>query len=148
MKNVLFYSLLLYVSTMSACKTTKQKTAGPESTALTGTYWRLTEINGKPIGPTPADKREIHIKLNKEASTMEGFAGCNGIGGNFEVKEGSRISFTKVIGTMMACPDLDTENSLLEILRSVDNYNLVDKQLVLNRARMAPLARFEAVDFK
>jgi len=46
----------------------------------------------------------------------------------------------------MACPDMTIEQGFLKAINSADNYNLVDGQkLVLNRARMAPLARFEAV---
>lgn len=136
-----------------ACKSSKapvetaisenNKMADTNSFPLTNTYWRLTELMGTSIGPTPADKKEIHIRL-KDNGDLEGFAGCNGIGGKYEVKPGDRIAITNVIGTMIACPDLETENKLLELLKTADNYNLNGNRLVLNRARMAPLARFEA----
>jgi heat shock protein HslJ len=131
-----------------ACKSHKLATGGNSGDAtLEETYWKLTELMGKPIGPTPADKKEVHIKLTKEGNKLEGFGGCNGFGGVYELKEGDRIKFSNIIGTMIACDVLETENQLLEILRTADNYNLKGKQLVLNKARMAPLARFEAVYF-
>jgi hypothetical protein len=40
---------------------------------------------------------------------------------------------------------MDVEEAFHEVLRAVDNYSLDGKRLTLNRARMAPLARFEAV---
>jgi hypothetical protein len=47
----------------------------------------------------------------------------------------------------MACPELDIENELIKALETADNYNYANDKLVLNKARMAPLARFEAVYF-
>jgi heat shock protein HslJ len=51
------------------------------------------------------------------------------------------------MSTLMACPDMETEQMLLGIFERVDNYSLSadGKTLSLNKARMAPLARFEAV---
>jgi uncharacterized lipoprotein NlpE involved in copper resistance len=46
--------------------------------------------------------------------------------------------------TMMACPELEREREFLDVLARVDNYALADGTLSLNRARMAPLARFRA----
>ena len=40
---------------------------------------------------------------------------------------------------------MDVENAFHEALRTADNYSLDGDRLTLNRARMAPLARFEAV---
>jgi hypothetical protein len=34
---------------------------------------------------------------------------------------------------------------MLDVLKMVDNYTIQGKQLSLNKAKMAPLARFEAV---
>lgn len=148
MKNLLFSIFILGSMIFGSCKSHKP-VAGtdPGDAALEETYWKLTELMGKPVGPTPADKREVHIKLIKEGNKLEGFGGCNGFGGVYELKEGGRITFSNIIGTMIACDVLETENQLLEVLRTADNYNLTGKQLVLNKARMAPLARFEAVYF-
>ena len=116
-------------------------------TDLQETYWKLTELMGKPVGPTPADSKEIHIKFRANQNQFEGFGGCNGMGGTYELKAGNRIKINRIISTQIACPQLDTENKLREILEMVDNYSLTAKTLSLNRAKMAPLARFEAVYF-
>jgi heat shock protein HslJ len=117
------------------------------ATDLQETYWKLTELMGKPVGPTPADSKEIHIKFRANQKQFEGFGGCNGMGGTYELKAGNRIKISRIISTQIACPQLDTENKLREILEMVDNYSLTTKTLSLNRAKMAPLARFEAVYF-
>jgi heat shock protein HslJ len=45
---------------------------------------------------------------------------------------------------MMACPDMKTEQILAEVLKTVDNYSLSGQRMTLNKARMAPLAVFQA----
>lgn len=46
---------------------------------------------------------------------------------------------------MMACPGVEGEERFLDVLTRADSYSLRGDTLVLNRARMAPLARFVAV---
>jgi hypothetical protein len=49
--------------------------------------------------------------------------------------------------SMMACLNMEVEEALKKALEMADNYSVSadGKYLSLNRARMAPLARFEAV---
>jgi heat shock protein HslJ len=117
-------------------------------TGLQETYWRLTEIMGKSISPPPADKREIHIRLLKDGNQLQGFAGCNTIGGTYELKDGNQIFFTNVLGTLMACPDIETENALLEVLKATNSYKLNGNQLALTDGKTETLARFEAKTIK
>jgi heat shock protein HslJ len=65
--------------------------------------------------------------------------------GTYELQPGNRIRFTKMAGTLMACQNMEIEDQLRKVLEMADNYNLDGDKLVLNKARMAPLARFEAV---
>ena len=144
MKNVLFFFLALSSIVFCACNAPKVVAADTGMVEITETYWRLVELRSKLVPrPTTPDKKEIHIKLKKDGS-VEGFAGCNGFGGHFELKDSSGIAFTNLMGTMMACGDLTTENKLFEVLREADNYIHLSKKLILNKAKMAPLARFEA----
>src|SRR5450432_1813643 len=87
--------LFLFLSTIwLSCGNSKKsssakiETVMPKTPAasLTETYWKLTELIGKPMGITPADKKEIHMKLRKETGNVEGFGGCNGFGGSFVTK--------------------------------------------------------------
>ena len=108
------------------------------------TYWKLTELMGKPVNP-PAGVREIHIVLKKQDGRFQGFAGCNNIMGSYELKDENFIGFKGIASTKMACPDMTIENQLMEVLGRVDNYSILGDKLSLNKARMAPLARFKAV---
>jgi heat shock protein HslJ len=95
----------------------------------------------------PPLKREPYLIIKAEGGRVNGFGGCNSFTGSYKLNEAeSRISFSQVASTMMACVSgMDVEKAFHEVLRSVDNYSLNGDHLTLNRARMAPLARFEAV---
>lgn len=43
---------------------------------------------------------------------------------------------------MLACPDLETENELFNVLKTADNYYVRRDTLSLNKARIAPIAKF------
>jgi len=111
---------------------------------VTEKYWKLVELHGQPV---PALEREPHFVLRTEGRRVEGFGGCNSFGGSYEIDEKiSRIRFGQIVSTLMACPSgMEVEGAFIEVLRNVDNYSVNGDELTLNRARMAPLARFEAV---
>lgn len=119
-------------------------TATKAGDGITGRHWKLVELNGRPV---PALQREPYLILNTEGARVNGFGGCNGFSGSYEIDQAtSRIRFGQIASTMMACPaGMDIENAFHEVLSSADNYSLSGDHLTLNRARMAPLARFEAV---
>jgi hypothetical protein len=48
----------------------------------------------------------------------------------------------------MACDGLELENEFMGILEKADSYYITNNILQLNRARMAPLAKFIAVPEK
>lgn len=111
---------------------------------MTEKYWKLVELNGQPV---PALEREPHMILKAEGGRVVGFGGCNGFTGSYTLDTAaSRIRFSQVASTLMACPSgMEVESAFHEVLRTADNYSLSGDHLTLNRARMAPLARFEAV---
>lgn len=107
-------------------------------------YWKLTELFGEPV-TTPEGGKEAHMILKQEGNRVNGNAGCNSFSGTFTLKPGNRISFSKMASTMMMCSNMETETKFHQILEMADNYVVNGDSLVLNKARMAPLARFEAV---
>ncbi|SFW25753.1 META domain-containing protein [Nitrosovibrio sp. Nv17] len=111
---------------------------------ITGKHWRLVELNGRPV---PALRREPYLILQVTDGRVNGFGGCNTFTGAYKLDEAaSRVGFDRLASTLMACPSgMDVERAFHDVLRTVDNYSLSDGHLTLNRARMAPLGRFEAV---
>lgn len=107
-------------------------------------YWKLTELYGKKISPGD-NQKEQHFILSGKDKRITGYGGCNSFAGTYELKEGNRIKFSRLISTMMMCPDMQNEEQFLKVLEVADNYSLSADTLSLNKARMAPLAKFLAV---
>ena len=107
--------------------------------------WQLIELAGRTIEP-PGDREGAYFELDGAESRVTGNASCNRFFGTYELASGDRIRFGSDMGsTMMACPELEQEREFLDMLGRVDNYALGEGGLSLNRARMAPLARFREV---
>lgn len=142
------FLVLLALTIFGACKS-KQMLTKPTNPApsIEGTYWKLTELMGKPVDAASAPNgREMHLKLVADSTRVTGWGGCNIFGGTYTLQaDVSRIRFSKLFSTMMACDRLDLEKQFMDAIERADNYSVADGKLSLNRARMAPLARFEAV---
>lgn len=147
---------ILFLAVVIAGCTSQQKavTSQPQPQITTPkpemqeTHWKLTELMGKPVVMNENMKKEIFIVLKVEGNRVQGFSGCNTIMGQYELKEGNRISFLKMVSTMMACPNMATETEFNKMLGAVDNYSINGNTMTLNKARMAPMARFEAMLMK
>ena len=113
-------------------------------TELVEKHWKLTELMGQPVTYQEGE-REAFITFKVEDCRVHGNFGCNTFNGAYELQSGNRIKFSQMISTMMMCMNMELEQKFGEVLRMTDNYNLNDDVLVFNKARMAPLARFEAV---
>ena len=105
--------------------------------------WLLVEVMGQAYEP-PDDGRKAFLLLEGGARRASGNASCNNFFGSYVIEPGQRIRFSENMGTtMMACPDMTTEQAFMEAILKVDNYAVDGNSLSLNRARMAPLLRFE-----
>ena len=112
---------------------------------ITDIYWELIEINGQSMEGV-ALMKEAYIRLNSEDMRAEANGGCNGMGGTFTLdEENNRLSFSQLMSTKMACPNMEIEDQLADVLQRTDSYTVANDTLQLFRARMAPLAKFKAV---
>ncbi len=105
--------------------------------------WQLVELNGQPVDGAAETHYLIFHADNKR---IEAKANCNIILAEYESKNEFQVRFGNAATTRMACRD-NLEQQFLEMLSNVDNYtiNEAGTTLSLNKARMAPLARFELV---
>jgi heat shock protein HslJ len=147
----LILAILFLAIGIAGCKSQQKIPAVPvqptpmATAELSETHWKLIELMGKPVVLNENNKKEIYIVLRKDGSSVQGFSGCNTIMGKYEIKEGNRITFSAMASTMMACPDLATESEFNKMLGMVDNYSINNGVMTLNKAKMAPMARFEAL---
>jgi uncharacterized lipoprotein NlpE involved in copper resistance/heat shock protein HslJ len=111
-------------------------------------YWKLVELMGKEIIRNEKMSKEPHIIFKDSDNRVTGHTGCNSFSGNYEIKEGNRLGISKVVKTQMACLDMTVEDEFVRVINSVDSYLVKDDTLFFYRAKMAPLARFEAVYFQ
>lgn len=116
---------------------------------LTSTYWKLTELEEKPIArKSNHNDKEIHMAFNAEDNRINGFAGCNSFGGIYEIvgEESfeNKITFSQVFSTQMACPDLSIESELFKALEATASYQISKKTLSLYDTKKNTLATFEA----
>ena len=151
MSRKLSYAIML-VAALSVCacgvqqkqtnRATSDKSTFNDAASIINKHWKLVELNGKPVS-FPQSSSAAFLLMNPDG-TVNGSLGCNSFSGSYTLQEGNRISFSRLVNTQKMCMDMSIETEMVRVLQIADNYNLTEKQLVLNRARMAPLARFEA----
>ncbi len=104
--------------------------------------WLLVELFGEPVILAEGSS-EAFLEFDSAERQASGNNTCNNFFGAYILKNGMRIRFSPQMGsTMRACPDMDNEGAFMSVLGQADNYAIADGVLSLNRARMAPLARF------
>ena len=126
---------------MSTKTTTKNVDETKGKYALAETKWKLVELNGKPVKNT-SDK-EYFINLDSKSGKFAAFAGCNKLNGSFVMTDATKLSFTNVMSTKMACPNSDVENKFTKALSKVDNYMIEGAMLHFHNGKKA-VAKFEA----
>ena len=111
-------------------------------------YWKLKTLEGKDVKMAENQEREIFFTLKSQENRVTGFAGCNGISGEYTLEAGNRIRFSNMATTMKMCPDVTVnESEFLQVFELADNFTINGDVLSLNVGRRAPLAIFEAVYF-
>lgn len=80
--------------------------------------WKIVEAMGVAIADSM--ENQPFVELNVAEKTLHGQAGCNLINGGYQTEEGNptSISFPQLISTMMACPDLETEDRVKQALNT------------------------------
>ena len=70
----------------------------------------------------------VGCNSSKNMAKLSGVGGCNRFFGNYEM-ESSRLKFSPMGATRMACPDLQTETEFFQMLDGVDGYSIKDNKL-------------------
>ncbi len=96
---------------LSSCGTTTK------SVDITG-EWNVVSVEGKQVTGNP------YIGFDTENGRLYGNAGCNRIMGGFEIDSVNpgHIGLTNVASTRMMCPDMETEQKVLEALNEVAGF--------------------------
>src|SRR5690606_1454533 len=81
---------------------------------------------------------------DKTTKRYSASGGCNGLGGNFEIKANQQITFSQGMSTMMACQDMTIERGFGQLFSQADNYTLSGNTLSLKKGKET-LAKFKAM---
>lgn len=86
--------------------------------------WGVTHINGQAV----PDGSELTLIIDTPEQKIHGSVGCNTMNGRINLSPDSQnaISFSNMITTRMTCPDIKTEQSLLEALSKVASVTPID----------------------
>jgi heat shock protein HslJ len=144
MKSIQCLAIALCLLSTTSCNLFKKSTGSPQASVITDRRWKLIELEGKPVADQ-VNGKEPFILLQKNDARYTGTGGCNGVGGTFTFLENGKIKFSQGMSTKMFCENMEIENGLSKVLTIADNYTISGDNLSLNKARMAPLARFKAV---
>lgn len=145
MKSIKNIAIAVCLLSSTACTIFKSSSAESQETSMiTDKRWKLVELGGKPVADS-VNGKEPFLLLHTNDSRYSASGGCNGIGGTFTLAGHGKIKFAQGMSTKMACENMEIENELTRVLIAADNYTLKGDSLSLNKARMAPLARFKAV---
>jgi len=105
--------------------------------------WVLMELMGQEF-VQPEGTKQAYITFHSELARVIGSNGCNVFTTEYQLKSMNRVSMGHLASTLMACPGMETAATFNDILQKVDNYSLSEEGILsLNRARMAPLAKFK-----
>lgn len=114
---------------------------------ITEKYWKLVELNGKPL-PNVKREKEPFIVLKDKGKNFGGHGGCNTLIGKYELGDRNKVTFSDLVTTMMACADSDTELAIRDALESTDHYVIDGDFLKLEDARNKVNAKFVRVYLK
>jgi heat shock protein HslJ len=143
MKSIIFLTgAIIMMTGIYGCKSRQaaqieQSVAANNNSLFIGKTWTLAELNGFPVATPTA-----YLTFDADGVHVSGNLGCNTFSGVYELKENNRIRFSQLAVTAKMCLNMDSESELKKILEHADSYSVSKEELVLLRARMAPLARF------
>lgn len=111
MKKMLISAAAFAAVVLSSCGTTGK------SVDISG-EWNVVSVKGEQVAGNP------YIGFDLAEGRIYGNAGCNRIMGGVEVDfvNPGKIGFTGVGATRMMCPDMETEQKVLEALNEVAGY--------------------------
>ena len=101
---------------------------GEKNVSLENTQWKLQSAAGIPTGAIEAEAD--NFTLNFEARTVSGRTNCNLFFGEYAT-EGSKIEFSQMGMTRMACPDMEYEDRFTKLLDETDRFEVRGDELTL-----------------
>ena len=86
--------------------------------------WQICQVKGQNIA---AQDNLCFINFDCLSKKMNGFAACNYIHGKFAFKARKKtLEFAPIASTRMSCPEIQTENAILDCLRETRQFAILN----------------------
>ncbi len=117
---------------------------------LQDTYWKLVALHGQPVAMVPGQEREARITLGSESHQVQGFTGCNGLGGRYTLAGAAALKFGPLASTRKMCEPAANalERGVLDALAATTSYHIDGGAQLMLLGDGHVLARFEAVHLR
>lgn len=131
--NLILVVIVLFASSCSnknISKSNTEKDVNKETQEVRdiSSIWILKKINGAEI-----ETNEIFLDIKMNDLSFSGKSFCNNIFGKIEIEDKSKIKFTNIGMTMMACEQvlMEMETEYNNMLRKIASYKIVKDNLIL-----------------
>ncbi len=136
--------MLLLAVLIAACQKRPVPGGGQRSpTELENTYWKLVRLGDKRVSVVE-NRPEPHLRLVAQERKVQGSAGCNTFGGQYQL-EGENLRLGPVVTTRMACSQgMEQEQEFYQALEATAKWKVAGEHLELYGSGGELLASFEA----
>ncbi|HEY4598214.1 META domain-containing protein, partial [Corynebacterium sp.] len=90
----------------------------------------------------PQNTQTAYVRFEEGKTRVIGFTGCNRFSGKYKLS-GQKLTMSNLSSSRMACPEIDQENKMLDLLGQVDSYRVAGDLLTLYAGETA-VATFRA----
>jgi Heat shock protein len=120
---------------MTSCRTGKELAT---ISSLNG-EWNIVEINGSAVVSVPGNESP-YIGFEAVTGKLYGNSGCNRMMGTFDTHaKAGVLDLSHIATTKMFCPDMTTEQNVLNVLKNVRGYRVGNDQIELINAYNRPV---------
>lgn len=125
MKKSIIYIVFAGLFILS-CKTSPVANFSKIQQVIETNTWVLQDENGNAKG---FNGQDVTMKfLQENGMQAVGFAGCNNYFAKVDLLP-DRITFSQPGSTMMACPEMESEQAFLDLLTQVNGYEVAGSEL-------------------
>jgi len=119
----------------------QKQSEAAESDSILGAYWVLYSLEGQDV-QRPQNTQTAYVRFEEGKTRVIGFTGCNRFSGKYKLS-GQKLTMSNLSSSRMACPEIDQENKMLDLLGQVDSYRVAGDLLTLYAGETA-VATFRA----
>lgn len=134
-------SIMSFTDDITGTSVEAASTDIPQS-SLTGTYWKLLELNGKNMDGKTG--KEMYLLLDPTSPQFKSHSGCNMIMGEAKLSGTNQLRFTNLLNTTSDCktPEIDAE--FFKTIGEIRSYTIQGNILLLSKGGTDTAMKFIA----